>query len=386
MIFIIIIVTILLLLKNNEAYYVNRSKVSSISLLAISRIGQNKYVPPSLENRIRLGTATISDLDRAFGLNEKDYDYLNRPNSKGYIGTILCLDTALLDMELVIAYSYSLLATELGQTLPKPQQIKDILGSTFPEALLSLGWTIPLNNINLLSRLEEKFHEIVSKVIDNSSMIIKIKPGVPMFIDTLLNDENELSVLTVLTRELAVKALRKSGLGSMLEGRVNPDNLITPYPEKQPQQNNQQSLQQQQQSLQQQQLLEKSGHDQGWHLVRCCALMRTPSVLSVYIGGNRRKMQEAKKKGLSVIGIKGFSLDPQALRASDKSIDGLDKLKLSDLYDSIKRAIKNSQGPGLQSESVPARVNVITKSIAAPAMDDFRKKDTFADEFGSDLL
>ena len=380
------LVLLLLIYQCDEAYHKLLSKrVMMLPLLAITRIGQEKYVSPSLEARIQLGTATIGDLDRAFGLNEKDYDYLDRSSSKGYVGTILCLDTALLDMEMVIAYSYSLLATELDQTIPKPQEIRDILGLTFPEAILSLGWNIPLNNIKLLLQLEEKFHQIVSKVIDNPSISIKIKQGVSIFIDTLLNDKNELSVMTVLPRELAVKALRKSGLGSMLEGRVNPDNLITPYPEKQSKQN-QQSIQQQEQSNYQQQLLEKSSHDQGWHVVRCCALMRTPSVLSVYIGGNRRKMQEAKKKGLSVVGIKGLSLDPQALRACDKSIDGLQKLKLTDLYDLIKRAVKNSQGPGLQTESIPARVNVITKSVAAPAMDDFRKKDTFADEFGSDLL
>ena len=361
------------------------SSSSLVSLNSVNRIGHDKYISPSLEARITLGTATIADIDRAFGINEKDYEYLNRPNTKGYVGTILCLDTALLDMELVIAYSYSLLASELGQSPPKPQEIRDVLGSTFYEAMLSLGWTIPLSNIKFVSQLEQKFNEIVSKVIDNPTINIKIKPGVSMFIDSLLNDENDLSVITVLPRELAVKALRKSGLGSMLEGRVNPDNLITPYPDKQTPQN-QQSPQQKHIDYQKQQLLEKAGHDQGWHIVRCCALMRTPSVLSVYIGGNRRKMQESKKKGLSVIGIKGLSLDPQALRASDKSIDGLNKLKLDDLYDLIKRALKNSQGPGLQTESIPARVNVITKSVAAPAMDDFRNKDTFADEFGSDLL
>jgi len=40
----------------------------------------------------------------------------------------------------------------------------------------------------------------------------------------------------------------------------------------------------------------------------------------------------------------------------------------------------------MQTESVPARVSIVTKAIAASAMDDMRKKDTFADEFGSDLL
>ena len=282
-------------------------------------------------------------------------------------------------MEMVYSYSYSLLANELGQIIPKPQETKDILGSTLPEAILTLGWSISLNNIPLILKLEEKFYEIVSKLIDNPSINIKVKPGVSSFIDMILNDDNELSVITILSREIAIKALRKSGLGSVLEGRVNPNNLITPYPENQLENNDKLDDQKKQ-------LLNKISHDQGWQVVRCCALMRMPSILCVYIGGNRKKMQEAKKKGLSVIGLRGLSLDPQALRASDKSIDNLQKLKINDIYELILRSLKNSQGPGLQTESVPARVNIVTKSVAAPAMDDRRKRDTFGDEFGSDLL
>jgi hypothetical protein len=47
-------------------------------------------------------------------------------------------------------------------------------------------------------------------------------------LDQTIAEGNKVTILTALPRSLAVKALKKAGLSPILEGRIDPDNLVFP--------------------------------------------------------------------------------------------------------------------------------------------------------------
>ena len=74
------------------------------------------------------------------------------------------------------------------------------------------------------------------------------------------------------------------------------------------------------------------------------------------------------------------------MRAADKVISSLVDLGIKEITDTIVGTYNRLQGPAPQTEAVPDLIQTKVRSIAAPALDKERRpKDTFADEFGSDI-
>lgn len=53
-------------------------------------------------------------------------------------------------------------------------------------------------------------------------------PGVAALIDEAIRDGNKITVLTALPRPIAILILKKSGLSPLFQGRIDPENLISP--------------------------------------------------------------------------------------------------------------------------------------------------------------
>jgi hypothetical protein len=54
------------------------------------------------------------------------------------------------------------------------------------------------------------------------------RPGIGKLIDDTIRDGNKITVLTALPRSLAIKALKKSNLSPLFQGRIDPENLVSP--------------------------------------------------------------------------------------------------------------------------------------------------------------
>ena len=96
---------------------------------------------------------------------------------------------------------------------------------------------------------------------------------------------NQITVISSLPRRLAVKALRQTQLSQVFESRVSPENLVSVVDE-------------------------RASHvglkNPNQPIIRCCALMKSPPLVSVYIDANSRNLLTAKRIGLTCVGIQGI--------------------------------------------------------------------------------
>jgi phosphoglycolate phosphatase-like HAD superfamily hydrolase len=77
----------------------------------------------------------------------------------------------------------------------------------------------------MMPALAPIFYSLYDSFLDK--IPLKPQPNIVEVIDDLIRGGNGIVVVSSLPRPLAVKALRKSRLSTLFEGRVSPDNLIT---------------------------------------------------------------------------------------------------------------------------------------------------------------
>jgi hypothetical protein len=128
----------------------------------------------------------------------------------------------MVDLTSAFGYSYSILAGDLNQPTPNPVIIRDLLGSTFKDYSIALGLNIPPE---YMIKYEMRFYAIFEKVLER---IPHLQPtsGCRELLSTIINENNDITVVTSLPRSLALKVLAKSGLSNTFETRVNPDRLL----------------------------------------------------------------------------------------------------------------------------------------------------------------
>ena len=59
-------------------------------------------------------------------------------------------------------------------------------------------------------------------------LLYSLRPGVAALIDEAIRDGNKITVLTQLPRPVAIQILKKAGLSPLFQGRIDPENLISP--------------------------------------------------------------------------------------------------------------------------------------------------------------
>jgi len=126
-------------------------------------------------------------------------------------------------------------------------------------------------------------------------------PGAALWLDSILQDGNQVTVLTSLPRNLAVKALKQSKLSSIFEGyRVSPELLVSPLhlPPETGDPSVPSSTSTSSSSFYNNDRDRDSGTPtsasssfatlrDGATLLKCCGLMRKPAVLTTILSGNR---------------------------------------------------------------------------------------------------
>lgn len=64
--------------------------------------------------------------------------------------------------------------------------------------------------------------------ISSTNSLYSHSPGAAALIDEAIRDGNKITVLTALPRPIAVQILKKAGLSPLFQGRIDPENLISP--------------------------------------------------------------------------------------------------------------------------------------------------------------
>ena len=243
----------------------------------------NSYQTPLIKQRLKDGLLTPREVDKLFTPSKHEIDSILKVSSSGFAGVIISLDTALVDIKSICGYSYSLLAGELSQPTPNPKKVYDSLGSTFKTCITSFGWDIDINNN--LDVYEKRYYEIFEKLLN--MMPIEAHFGAVQLINELIRNNDEITVISSFPRSLAINILKKANLSPLFEGRVPAEHLV---------------CRDDGTSAIKQQIGE--GYS-GQRIVECCGLMRSPTMLAIYIDANRRNVLAAKRDGLGVIALQG---------------------------------------------------------------------------------
>jgi hypothetical protein len=61
-------------------------------------MSENRFISPQMEERLRKGTFTSSDLNRAFSLTKRDTDAFARRKYEGATGVVFSLEGVLVDL------------------------------------------------------------------------------------------------------------------------------------------------------------------------------------------------------------------------------------------------------------------------------------------------
>lgn len=339
------------------------SKESAFSLYA----AREYFIPENLKSRLEKGMVNINELDRVFILNSFEIDNVKRPLSQSFVGFIIALEGGLVDVADVYVASFALFADFMGQPSPNPIEVVDLIGAEFREIVIGLGFNIGENEIPIY---EERFYVIMKRVIQ--TMQVERVPGCDDFVKELIDDDNEIAVVTALPRDIAIMLLGKSRLSPLFEGKINPDNLVH-------------------HTIQNASITGEFNYGigqttQSSQLVECCYRMKKPSTLCLLIHSGRRNIITGKRLGMSCVALKGYAANIQYLRPADTIVDGFEKFSLREAYRIVRKAVSQADGPDQQAASVPVLIKSNRLLTAAPMMDRRPAKDTFAQEKGSDML
>jgi len=296
---------------------------SSSTATAMTSTSSNKdnHLSPtsnSLSERIRKGSITAYEINRMFKITRPQLDNIERSSSTGFTGVLIGLESCMVDLTSAFGYSYSILSGDLNQPTPNPVIIRDLLGSTFKDYSIALGLNIPPE---YMIKYEMRFYAIFEKVLER---IPHLQPtsGCRELLSTIINDNNDITVVTSLPRSLALKVLAKSGLSSTFETRVNPDRLLchniddiiqliqSPLTSDSPSTATIEVARASTDTtitataaandIQNEMSAYSSNYGDKYlkqRIHRSCAIMKKPTVLTVCIDGNRRQIVAAKRTG-----------------------------------------------------------------------------------------
>jgi len=231
---------------------------------------------------------SMYEVNRRFRLSSRDVQRIKEKHCHGSVGVIISLDTALLDLTQLFGYAYAMFCEDIDTQVPNPASIRDLVGSTFRDYAIALGWSLPTDDLPLQ---EEKLFACVDYML--GKVPIEAQPGCVELVNNVLEQGNDIIVVTSLPRPLALKVLGKSQLSQLFEGRVNPDHLLTYNPPPPPDDPKESRLD------------NYGDRYMNRRFLQICGIFKKPPVLCVLIDGNRRHVLSAKRNGLSCIALSG---------------------------------------------------------------------------------
>lgn len=326
--------------------------------LAMNSVVSKRYIPPSFELRVENEEVTAYELEKLFSPDRFELLDINSRNSKGFAGLLFSLEGALVNIEAIYTLAFHALARQVGATEPPPSRIAEVIGLTFRDAVTQLNlFPLDLDHIEMKA-LEVQFMEMMRVHIEQVE--IEPFPDAVDVLDAALSDNNGVSIITSLPRDLAQLILNKADLGLLLEGRVDSRNLIS-IPSLDDLQEELDEVQEDLHDLEnsinrfaQRRDFINAFHptygDRYYqnHLLKGCGRLYKAPMLAVYIDRSHTLIQSAKKCGMSTIALRGNAQDMRVMRGADFVVEDLSAVHMNDVYDIVRRAVKNAQGPAQQ--------------------------------------
>lgn len=359
--------------------------VISVSQVERSRVGlvmrdQNRILPDALKKRVEAGTITAYDLERVFSPNKKEIDRYLLTSSSGFSTVIFGLEGCLVDLDALYYQAYGMMASTANLEMPSKAILRDCIGTSFGETILAFGW-------DLSTDYESVFHNTLEKLMETQAMGNKmtIQPGAVLALERCIQQENTVIVNTALPRRLATRILGITQLSTLLAANVNPENLI----------HTEESTYESvafvgRPKVRGDRRSTGSAVDGRLQLLRCCAQARTAPMLGLLVDVNRRNLLQAKRVGLSTIGLSDYAINKASLNSCDKVVRSLLDFKMSDAYSIVRRHVEMVTGMQEATDNVVTMVPPESSRtrVASPAEDDPKAiRDSFAEDGkSSDVL
>lgn len=336
---VLIVTTLLLQLHHSHQFIVNKRQLGQRADCFKYKSG--RFIPDSFEVRVEEGKVSAYELEKLFTPNKLELQHINRLSSTGFAGLILSLEGVLINVDKLYVSAFGILAQEMDLEPPSVEMVLDVISLTFRDAINSLGILTPsMENIDIAT-MEVAFYSTMNRMIDDLPMTRR--QGSTALLEQLIIEGNEIAVISSLPKDIAQKALGKSGLSALFEDNVPTRNLICRPPLS--------SLQRTIQKLQDdaydpmsQENFETSRDFinafnptygdrfyQGQLLKACGRLYKSPTLVAS-IDSSRKHLLCAKKAGMTAIALRGQTRSAQYLRGADLYVDGLQELSTKDIY------------------------------------------------------
>ena len=220
-------------------------------------------------------SVTLRDLNLRFKISQRQEEDLRNNKIQGQVGFIFSLENSMVDMEKVYGYTLATLSRDLRLDVPTGQQVREVIGLSMEGMAKALGWTLVLQTPQVRAQFEKAFMEVFESFLVD--LPIQARPGAKDLLIDVMFEKNTVVVSTGLPRQLALKALGKTQLSEVFEGRLPPEHLVTPR--------------------------EADGRVRGQQLLRCCLQLGHPLPLVLALEQNTHLMLDAKRAGLTVIAV-----------------------------------------------------------------------------------
>lgn len=279
-----------------------------------SAYGGRYYLPPSFYDNAAKGRITSNELEKMFSLNRQDVDRVLKPHSAGFAGLVFNVETSLVDLTEVYLFSIAFLASLLGKEMPPLSNVRDIIGLSFQDMLIGLGWDY---DVDMLDGLAGRFYTVFYNFMDKVEL--SAVAGGSLLLHQAISQGNRVCVVTALPYEVAARALALAGLSPILESRVPLEHFIFNT-----------KLRKHEDGLYIPQEVSKLTRSKQYLLA--CALFQLPPMLVLAFESNRRFVLDSKRMGLNCIALKGNALNVQMLRGADLIISSMEDISLEDVY------------------------------------------------------
>lgn len=104
----------------------------SLSMSAYPMRKPRQFISPYLQDRMNQGKITPQELEKYFPFSGRELQAIKKGplGSKGFLGVIVSLEDAIIDLREIYSFSYSFFAEAIGRKSSSDSQIYDIIGET----------------------------------------------------------------------------------------------------------------------------------------------------------------------------------------------------------------------------------------------------------------
>jgi phosphoglycolate phosphatase-like HAD superfamily hydrolase len=341
---------------------------SSLKLHAMKR---NRYIPPSFEVRVENEEVTAYELEKLFTPDRFELLDIQNSVSKGFAGLIFNLEGSLINLNMVYITAFQWMAVQLGKAEPSETEIVDAIGLTFRDAASMLS-LLPYDMDNIeMKQLEVQFYQCIENILGKAE--VTLFPGAVDLLDSAIEEKNAVSIVTSLPRNIAQRALGKSRISLLLEGRIDSRNIVS-APSVQDMKQELQTIQDNLYDLENS--INRFSHQKDLinafhptfgdryyqnHLLKSCGRLYQSPMTVVYMDNNHKILPCAKKSGMSTIALKNKKDSLFSYRGSDKILADLTVISLKDVYQLVRNAVKQAQGPAQQATPLLRPTNLKQK-------------------------